>query len=223
MRQPSIMRARAKSAARCFGAVLAHSTLAVAVLAQEQGVERIELLDGELSRWTVENTDAGNFNAIGGVLEVREPEGWLKSAERYADFELAAEFRFMTDDADSGIFVRALGEREFARGWPNQSYQVQLRNPLGQSPFPPVGGIFRHGMASGETAYDEDLARATSRPTGEWQTITVRVDGDVLTVALNGVEITRAAAIGNESGFIGIQGETGILEFRSIKIRNLRP
>lgn len=186
-----------------------------------QAMNPTELLDGELRHFTIENTTAGNFRMAGGVLEVREPEGWLKSVERYGDFELISEFRFMTDDADSGIFVRALGEREFVRGWPNQSYQVQLRNPLGDSPFPPVGGIFRHGMANGETNYDEALAREVSRPTGEWQTLGVKVVGDTLTVELNGVVITRAAGLANDTGHIGIQGETGTLEFRSLLLRPL--
>ena len=180
-----------------------------------------ELIDDELTHWTIENTSADNFNIVDGVLEVREPEGWLKSKERYADFELITEFRFMTDDADSGVFVRALGEAEFIRGWPNQSYQVQLRNPIGESPFPPVGGLFRHGMASGDTDYDEALARETSLPTGEWQVLRVVVEGDRLTAELNGVVITTAIAIGNGTGFIGLQGETGALEFRSLRIRQL--
>lgn len=184
-------------------------------------MEPTELLDNELSRFTIENTTTDNFSMFDGVLEVREPEGWLKSVERYSDFELITEFRFMTDDADSGIFVRALGEREFVRGWPNQSYQVQLRNPLGESPFPAVGGLFRHGMANGDTSYDEDLASEVSLPTGEWQTLGVRVEGEVLTVELNDVLITRAAGLANETGFIGIQGETGTLEFRSIQLRRL--
>ena len=186
-------------------------------------MQATELLDDELTNWTIENTTADNFNVIdGGVLEVREPEGWLKSTERYADFELDIEFRFMTDNADSGIFVRALGENEFVRGWPNQSYQVQLRNPIGESPFPPVGGIFRHGMASGETNYDEDLARQTSLPTGEWQTLHIRVEGDALTVTLNGVVITEASGLANDTGFIGIQGETGVLEFRKFEVSEIR-
>jgi len=186
-----------------------------------QSMQAMELLDSELSRFTIENTSANNFQMVESVLAVSEPEGWLKSNERYEDFVLTTEFRFMTIDADSGIFVRALGDSEFVRGWPNQSYQVQLRNPLGQSPFPPVGGLFRHGMANGETEFDEDLASATSLPTGEWQTLVVTVEGDALTVELNGVVITRAAGLANETGFIGIQGETGSLEFRSLRIAPL--
>lgn len=180
-----------------------------------------ELLDESLSRWTIEDTAANNFNVIDGVLAVREPEGWLKSAERYRDFEIETEFRFMTDNADSGIFVRAAGAGAFARGWPNQSYQVQMRNPLGESPFPPIGGIFRHGMASGETQYDEDLARATSLATGEWQVLRVRVQGDTLVAWLNDVEITRASGLVTEPGFVGIQGETGVLEFRTFRLREI--
>ena len=188
---------------------------------QAEPQDQIELLDAALDRWTIENTAPDNFNVIDGVLEVREPEGWLKSVQRYADFELVTEFRFMTDDADSGIFVRAQGDNEFVRGWPNQSYQVQLRNPLGDSPFPPVGGLFRHGMPNGDTDYDEPLARSSSLPTGDWQTLVVRVEGDRLTASLNGATITSASGLANETGFIGIQGETGVLEFRSIRLRAL--
>ena len=184
-------------------------------------MQAIELLDAGLSHFTIENTSADNFTMSGGVLEVTEPEGWLKSNERFADFELTVEFRFMTDDADSGIFVRALGENAFARGWANQSYQVQLRNPIGDSPFPPVGGLFRHGMANGETSYDEALAREASLPTGEWQTIVVRVEGETLSASFNGAEILTAAGIGNGTGFIGLQGETGTLEFRSLRLREI--
>jgi hypothetical protein len=178
-----------------------------------------ELIDPELARWTIEDAPTDHFRFVDGVLSVREPEGWLKSDRLYADFDCETEFRFLTDDADSGLFVRVRGQHPFRRGWPNQSYQVQIRNPLGPSPYPPVGALFRHGMASGPTDYDEPLARATCLPTGAWQTLAVRVMGDALTVALNGVEITRAAGLRNETGHIGIQGETGVLEFRSIRIR----
>lgn len=195
--------------------------LLAAGLAQGQSTDSMELLDDGLTRWRVENTSAGNFRMIDGVLEVREPAGWLRSTRRYRDFELIAKFRFMTDNADSGIFVRVTGDRTFTRGWPNQSYQVQLRNPLTASPFPAVGGIFRHGMASGPTEYDEDLARQTSLPTGEWQTLIVRVQGEGLAATLNGTEITRARGLANVSGYVGIQGETGALEFRSIRLREL--
>jgi hypothetical protein len=184
-------------------------------------MEYNELFDGSFNGWTIEHTGHGNFTITDGVLRVAAPEGWLRSTRDYADFELRVEFRFLTDDADSGVFVRAAGNEPFRRGWPNSSYQVQMRNPLGESPFPPIGGLFRHGMPDGETDYDETLARRVSKPTGEWQTLHIRVTGAELTASLNGTQVLEAGNIANERGRIGLQGETGALEFRSIAVREL--
>ena len=57
------------------------------------------------------------------------------------------------------------------------------------------------------------------KPTGEWQLFEIDVVDDRLTVQLNGVVVTRAANIVNPRGYIGIQGETGALEYRTIAIR----
>jgi hypothetical protein len=96
-----------------------------------------------------------------------------------------------------------------------------MRNPLGESRFAPVGGLFRHGMPAGDTDFNEPLARRMSRPTGEWQDIVVRVTGETLTAVLNGQPVLRAANIGNGTGRIGLQGETGALEYRVLRIREL--
>jgi hypothetical protein len=180
-----------------------------------------ELLAGSLAGWTLVDAQSDNFGFDDGVLRVQGPQGWLRSDAAYADFELTVEFRFLTDDADSGIFFRAIGTEPFARGWPNQSYQLQMRNPVSESRFPPVGSLFRHGMPGGDTRYDEPLARRTSRPTGEWQTLVIRVTGENAEASLNDVKVLEADGIGNGSGHIGIQGEAGALEFRSLRLRQL--
>jgi hypothetical protein len=180
--------------------------------------EYVALFDGTLSGWTIENTSHDNFTVSDGVLRVEEPEGWLRSEHQYGDFRLRIEFRFLTENADSGIFVRAIADSEFIRGWPNNSYQLQLRNPLGQSPFPPVGGVFRHGTPQGQTEFDPADAARLSTGTGQWQTLEIELAGDTLTAWLNGTRLTRAHNIVNPRGYIGIQGETGAVEFRTIEI-----
>lgn len=179
----------------------------------------VSLFDGTLAGWTIEGTEAGNFSVGDGVLRVEGPGGWLKSGRQYGDFSLRAEFRFVTPDADSGLFVRAAGEGQFGRGWPNGAYQVQIRNPLTESRFPPVGGLFRHGMPPGEMTFEPALVEKLTRPTGEWQTLEVDVIADRLTVRFNGTEVMRAANIANARGHIGLQGETGVLEFRRLELR----
>jgi len=180
-----------------------------------------ELLGGDFDGWTSVDTTSESFRIEGGVLRVDGSEGWLRSDATYADFELTVEFRFLTDDADSGILFRVVGTAPFARGWPNQSYQLQMLNPASESRFPPLGSLFRHGMPNGDTQFDEPLARQTSRPTGEWQTLVIRVSGETVEASLNGVKVLEADGIGNSPGHIGIQGETSALEFRSLRLRQL--
>jgi Domain of Unknown Function (DUF1080) len=178
----------------------------------------VELFDGTLDNWRAVLTEDGNISVVDGVLRVAGPNGWLRSRGRYENFRLEVEFRFVTDDADSGIFLRADADRTFARGWPDRSYQVQLRNPLGQSAFPPVGFLFRHRMPEGTLRFDEAAARQAALPTGEWQTLAIELAGKRVAAWLNGTLVMRAVEITPSRNFIGLQAETGVLEFRSIRI-----
>jgi hypothetical protein len=174
------------------------------------------LFDGTLEQATIEN--GGTFRIDAGVLRAEGPEGWLRFPPRVRDFRMRVELRFLTDDADSGVFFRALPDGAFGRGWPNRSYQVQLLNPLADSPLPPIGGLFRHGMPPGETALDREAVSAAFTGTGEWQLLEIEVLGAELTVALNGAPVTRATGIADVAGYIGIQSETSAVEFRRIDI-----
>jgi 3-keto-disaccharide hydrolase len=195
-------------------------TTVAAGAAAQSADEFVPLLDDTLEAWTVEND--GRFPVAGRVLTAEGPQGWLKSRRQYGDFELHVEFRFLTEDGDSGVFVRATPDTTFGRGWPSKSYQLQLLNPHRDGRFPPLGNLFRHGMPDDETRFDPAVARRAFTGVGEWQTLTLRVVGDELTAHLNGVPLTEADGIANATGFIGIQGETSALEFRRIDIRELR-
>lgn len=192
--------------------------VAAAPLLPQSGDGFVSLFDGGLGGWTIEDSQPGNFTVEDGVLNVRGSEGWLRSEDRYSDFTLRAEFRFLTDDADTGIYVRAVADSEFIRGWPNNSYQIQVRNPIGESRFPPVGGLFRHGTPDGPLEFDPADAARTSTGTGAWQTLEISVVGLTLTVDLNGTRLSEAGNIANPTGHIGIQSELGEVQFRSIRI-----
>jgi hypothetical protein len=190
-----------------------------AAQAQPPQAPFVELFDGTLDNWRPLYADTNNISVVDGVLRIEGPRGWLRSARRYGDFRLEIEFRWVTDDADSGVFLRADGDQTFARGWPDASYQVQLRNPLGASPFPPAGFLFRHRMPEGPIAFDETAVRSAALPTGEWQTLAIELMGERLAVWLNGTPVTRAARVVESRNFIGLQAESGALEFRSIRIQ----
>ena len=203
---------------RVFVSIAIAVAVAVGVDGQQAG-GFVPLFDGTLNGWVIENTQAGNISVRDGVLRVDAPGGWLRSAREYGDITVRAEFRFVTADADSGLFVRASGTGQFMRGWPNNSYQVQIRNPATASRLPPVGGLFRHGMPPGPTEFDATVVEKVARPTGEWQTLEVEVSGNRLTARLNGTQVLSAMEIANPRGYLGIQAEAGTVEFRSIEIR----
>jgi len=200
-------------------ATLALGLAAIVRVASQPAAGFDELFDGTLDGWSIEATSLGNFRVEDDLLRVEAPRGWLRSDGVYADFDLDIEFRFLTDDADSGVFFRAVGSEPFSRGWPAQSYQLQMMNPLSEAPFAPLGGLFRHAMPDAPTRFDEAAARRVTLPTGEWQRLEISVEGDEVRARINGTLVLEAEGIGNTSGYIGLQGETGALEFRSVRIR----
>jgi hypothetical protein len=177
------------------------------------------LFDGTLGGAVIEN--GGTFTIADGVLRAEGPEGWLRFPALARDFRLRIELRFTTDNGDSGVFVRALPDGAFARGWPNRSYQVQLLNPRAGSTMPLVGGLFRHGMPPGETTFDRSAAERAFTGTGEWQLLEIELTGTELAVRLNGTQVTRASDIADVEGYVGLQSETSAVEFRRVEIERL--
>ena len=180
----------------------------------------VPLFTGSLDGWSVQHSEGGNFTVRDGILRVEGPAGWLRyDRQQFADFDLRTEFRFRTPDADSGVFVRAVGDRIFMRGWPGDSYQVQVRVPTTPSFLPPLGGIFRHGTPPGPVDLDTDAVLKAFTGMNEWQQLEITLAGDTLVARVNGVETTRASGFVARAGSIGIQGETGTLEYRSLEVR----
>jgi hypothetical protein len=207
-----------------FGVSAVLALCAVAPAAGQSNGGFVPLFDGKsLDRWVVENSTRGNFTVRDGVLRVEGPEGWLRSADQYANFDLRVAFRFLTDDADSGVFVRAPGPASniFIRGWPANAYQVQTRDISRNKTTNPIwiGNLYRHRTPPGETNYDADAAARVAKSTGEWQLFEIQVVDDRIVVRLNGTEVTRASGLANAKGYIGLQGETGVVEYREIAIR----
>lgn len=198
-----------------FGVMLILLGCVVAVAVAE-GDGFTSLFDGKtLSGWVADHTD--RFLVRGGVLVQDGGTGWLKSAKPFKDFELVAEYRSLKPGADSGIFFRAsTNSTAQPPHWPEKGYQLQIvDNPDSHLK------IFGHGTPP--PTYDRktnELAKAL-KPRGEWQTISLKVVGRRAEVALNGVRVTVSESIVLPEGCVGIQGENGQFEWRSLKIKPL--
>src|SRR5688500_13064427 len=72
------------------------------------------LFDGTLGGATIKN--GGQFTVADSVLRAEGPDGWLRLPATARDFRLRVELRFVTDNGDSGIFLRASPDGSFGRG-----------------------------------------------------------------------------------------------------------
>ena len=199
-------------------------TVVLASLAQTQTGNFTALFDGKsLQGWTSKNTTPTTFSVKEGLIHVEGNSGWLQSEREYSNFRMRVEVRFLTDNADSGVFVRAVGDSIFLRGWPGNSYQVQARDVTRNQSANPIliGNIYRHGNPGGQTNFDSAAALRAAKPTGEWQLLEIEVRGDSLNVALNGTGVTRVTGLANPRGYVGLQGEAGIVEYRKIEIQEM--
>ena len=172
----------------------------------------------DLDGWVIES--GGQFSVRDGLLVVNRGTGWLRSVQEFGDFILEMEFRFLEEQANSGIFVRTgPTSKDDENGWPDNGYQVQCMDTItGQYP---LATMIPYGAPDFVHESDlEALARAY-RPTREWNHYEITCDGEDLKVKLNGELITSARDIKNLRGHIGIQAEHGLLEFRNIGVRIL--
>jgi hypothetical protein len=119
----------------------------------------------------------------------------------------------MNKGADGGIFVRA---SEDGKNWPSKNYQVQTMDNNS------LGGIFASGHPGPKAKKDNEAFKKAMKPTMEWQSYVITVQGPKLEVKLNGDTITTAEGLADLPGFIGIQGEGGLHEYKNIRIKELK-
>lgn len=217
--------------ARCVALALLYGMAGSAQTRANSGFA--PLFDGSsLTNWVVDDKRyAGNFSVRDGRLRIEGEGGWLRSNSQYGDFTLRLGFRYLTEDPGggrigvSGVFLRTPATSTYGSGWPDNSLEVQLANRQGGRPAIPGdarwgGAVLRHGNPGGPTSFDTRLALQSYGRTGEWQTLEIQAIGDAIHVTLNDNYLGTASAGGNARGYVGLQAETGGIEFRSVEIND---
>jgi hypothetical protein len=186
--------------------------------------EWTSLFDGTtLEAWDPLSTSAPEeWEVKDGILSTRPSgNGWLKSRQEFADFEVRLEFR-MSPKANSGLFVRADGFIPHVQG-----LEVQL---LDDEAFP-NGPI---GSACGALMLESGPRERASRKAGEWQTLYVKCQGPHVTIKLNDKLVIEEDFSLNtdrekahpgrkvDKGRIGLQNRGELVEFRKIEVRELK-
>ena len=125
----------------------------------------------------------------------------LGSEKSYADFEMKFEWRAVKDKYNSGFFIRS-GEKVGAN---------QLNLAKGSE------GAFIGGKLTGAMPVPK-----LQKPAGEWNEWRVLVVGDKVTFWCNGELAWEGTGLQPKEGYIGLQAEGAALEFRKLRIREVK-
>jgi len=154
-----------------------------------------------------------------------DPMGYMYTAQQFESFKLAVEWRWAPgkEAGNNGVLMRINGE---PRPLP-RCLEAQLQSGN-------AGDLYGfHGMA-----IDGDAARKIERdggtlagqfrgvkkiegnenPVGEWNRYEIILDGEKLTVSVNGKKVNEAIGCEVLSGPLGLQSEGGEIHFRKIDL-----
>jgi hypothetical protein len=139
--------------------------------------------------------------------------GYLATEKDFKDFELTVEFK-QESNGNSGVFFHSSIEGTKITGW-----QAEVA-PLGHS----TGGIYESYGRGWIIKPDSSLDNVLKE--GEWNTLVVKMQGDVVETFLNGTKMIRLQdeKIGAANGKIALQIHDGggvKVRWRKVEIKKL--
>jgi hypothetical protein len=188
----------------------------VAKLNKEEAKDGFKLLfDGtDLDGWNLRHADGKQSWSVQNGMLVNLPEGHgndLISNEKFRDFVIRYDY-MVASNSNSGLYLRGRHEIQILDD------SARKKAELGGN-----GAIYQVAAAS----------EFVSRPFGQWQTAQVMIQGNNVSVILNGVkihdnvEVTKATGGEldqnlDQPGPILLQGDHGVVAFRNIRIKPLK-
>ncbi len=161
-------------------------------------------------QWRVEDS---------GKLLVCDGDGghdMLLCAREFGDAIFHAEFRYTKVEGktgyNSGIYVRNSKDGAL---W----HQAQIGDATGGYLFgetPGPDGQKKFFTTTGE------VKDGRIKPAGEWNTIEITARGSTLTLWVNGAVTCEIKDCGCAKGLVGVEGEGFRIEFRNLKVKELR-
>ena len=153
------------------------------------------------------------YSVIDGNIRIAgQPFGYLRTSEKYGDMKLHAEWRWVGEGTNSGLFVRV---QDGDKLWPN-AIECQLCNGKAGD-FVMLGGSKIKEVECVEEYPVKDRIGDYENPVGEWNVAEVVCKGNKITVYING-KLQNECTCDSTEGYIALQSEGGPLEFRNIYV-----
>ena len=184
------------------------------------GSQKTELFNGsDLSGWECfVNPESGVpasdvYRVVDGNIRIAgQPFGYLRSAEKYGDMKLHAEWRWVGEGTNSGFFVRI---QDGDKLWPN-AIECQLCSGKAGD-FVMLGGSKIEEIECVEAFPVKERIGDYENPVGEWNVAEVVCEGNKITVYING-NLQNECTCDSTDGYVAFQSEGGPIEFRNIYV-----
>ncbi|MEM1296193.1 MAG: family 16 glycoside hydrolase, partial [Verrucomicrobiota bacterium] len=199
-----------------------------AVLGDDSGGFR-PLFNGEnLDGWINVNCAPSTWKMEDGILKCSgKPIGEIRTERMYQNFVLELEWRHLVPKGNAGVFVWA--DDITARGQPFiRGIEVQvLENAYGNSRnYTTHGDIFPiHGAkmtpVNGRGGSRAFPTENRSNPSPEWNHYRITCEDGSIALEVNGKLVTQGNECRPKKGYICLESEGGVVEYRNVQIREL--
>ena len=211
-------------------AVVVLSTLAFSAEAPAQ--QATKLFNGkDLSGWGFYLVEADKkmedvWSVKDGLLVCKgEPKGYLCTEKEFTSGKLVVEWRWApgAKPGNSGVLLRITGKPQALP----KCYEAQLQHGNAGDIYgfhgAPVTGdkartISKPGHKLGGDLSGVKKMLGAEKPAGEWNKYEITLDGEKLSLVVNGVKVNEAGGLQVIPGKIGFQSEGGEIHFRTIEV-----
>ncbi len=182
----------------------------------------VALFNGrDLSGWTPFLPDGGDptatWRVADGILVCSgTPTGYVRTSSDYTNYVLRMEWRFspVTKQAgNSGVLLRTQPPDKV---WP-KCLEAQLQSGSAGD-FWNIGEIAMKTDPSRLEGRRTRHIRANERPVGEWNEYEIIVDGEHVTLTVNGAVLNEAWDVPETAGSIALQSEGAEIHFRNVRL-----
>jgi len=165
------------------------------------------------------------WSVADGVLICKgKPMGYLATKKKYQDFKLVVEWRWPPGKkpSNSGVLLRITGQPAALP----RCCEAQLQSGSAGDIWA-FGGFHVSGdserfreVNSPKLGKFQGIGKITGNenPPGQWNRYEITLQGDKLTLVVNGKKVNDAKGLDQVAGQIGLQSEGGEIHFRKVEL-----
>ena len=181
--------------------------------------DTIALFNGKnLDNWVIVLKDSlaapdSTFFVQNGVIRsTGQPFGFIRTKEKYSDYQLLVEWRWPEEEGNSGVFLFVNDDNVFPDCLECQLFHGHAGD------FIAMGDTdFKQHTDKNNSVVDK-LEESSEKPAGEWNQYDIRVNGDSVSVYVNGTLQNIASDMNKTNGYIALQSEGAPVEFRNVEL-----